>query len=416
IAADTKAVAVAAGHQYGQIVISKLHARGHCERPAVQSVHAVGVDEARSVGRTANAADSDHVMVRDLELDQGLLECGKHTKIAATGTPVGIDFAFQIGHHEVLGGGYNRRHVLSSSNHDFMRGNGKFGLPTQLFFHGFDNVVRHERFAIVFSDMSVRHVAGFTAQVAGELTAVVVLHDDGVPRVFENVENRLAVQRYQPADLKLIGRNALLGEDFAGLFDYPHGRSPADQSDLGIARTRQRRRRNCGLNAVRLPHTLFHHGAALRRVSEFVADQDAIFVVFVTRGSVRVTGNARNGARRDTAFGNLVPLVRAVAVRPRWGGRRSDQLPTINNLIKVQVLRIHAEPALRQQQIAKYYARALKSIRDIEDLRDNLEAIPNIERGGDNARIVSESSAQHLPKIALLSFGGDPGGGSCTLA
>src|ERR1700756_3668255 len=41
-------------------------------------------------------------------------------------------------------------------NQDFMGGNGKSGLSAQLFLHRFDDVVRHERFAIVLSDISVR--------------------------------------------------------------------------------------------------------------------------------------------------------------------------------------------------------------------------------------------------------------------
>src|SRR6266853_5578187 len=70
----------------------------------------------------------------------------------------------------------------SSSNHNFVRGNRELGIPGQLFLHRFDNVMRHEWFAIVFADVSVRYEAGFAAQVAGKLPAVVVLDDDGVPR------------------------------------------------------------------------------------------------------------------------------------------------------------------------------------------------------------------------------------------
>ncbi len=36
--------------------------------------------------------------------------------------------------------------------------------------------------------------------------------------------------------------------------------------------------------------------------------------------------------------------------------------------------------------------------------------------GGDDAGVVAEGSAQHLPEIALLGFGGDTGGGTCALA
>ena len=50
----------------------------------------------------------------------------------------------------------------------------------QLFLHCFHDVVRHERFAVVLADVAVRDEAGFAAQVARELPAVVVLDDDGV--------------------------------------------------------------------------------------------------------------------------------------------------------------------------------------------------------------------------------------------
>ena len=74
VAADPEAVAVAASHQYGQLVIGELHTGCYGQRPAVQSMHAIGIDVTGEVGRTADAADGDHVMVRDLQLDQGFLD------------------------------------------------------------------------------------------------------------------------------------------------------------------------------------------------------------------------------------------------------------------------------------------------------------------------------------------------------
>src|SRR6267142_4634594 len=127
--------------------------------------------------------------------------------------------------------------VLFSSNQDFMCGNGKSGRAAQLLLYRFHNMVRHERLPVVFSDVSVRHITSFAAQVAGELAAVVVLHDDRVTCVFQNVEDRVAVQRHKPADLKLIGRNALFGEDLASFFNHSFGRSPADQCDVGVTWT-----------------------------------------------------------------------------------------------------------------------------------------------------------------------------------
>ena len=104
----------------------------------------------------------------------------------------------------------------------------------QLFPHRFHDVVRHERLAIVLADMAVGDEAGFAAQVAGKLAAVVVLDDDRVPGIFEDVDNRIAMQRHQPADLELIGGDALLRQDFAGLLDDAVGGAPADQRDIGV--------------------------------------------------------------------------------------------------------------------------------------------------------------------------------------
>src|SRR6266700_2384573 len=118
-----------------------------------------------------------------------------------------------------------------------MRRNGKFRRPAQLFLHRFNDVVRHEWLSIVLADVSARDVAGFATQITGELTAVVVLHDDRVPRVFQNVKNRLAVQRHEPANLELVRRNTLLAEDLAGLLDHSFGGPPADQRDVSITRT-----------------------------------------------------------------------------------------------------------------------------------------------------------------------------------
>ena len=228
-----------------------------------------------------------------------------------------------------------------------MGGYRELGFATQLLLYCLDDVVRHEWFPIVLSYIPIRHKAGFAPQVTGELAAVVVLHNDRAARAFEDVENCVAVQRHEPANLELIGRNALLSKDLAGLLNHSLGRSPADQSDIGVARAPQHGRRHRGFNAGDLPHALFHHGAALRRIGKFIADQDAIFIVFVTCRRVGVPRNARDGTGGNAAFCDLVPLVDTVAIWP--GGSCGDQFSTINDGGKVQVFRIDTEPAFRQQ-------------------------------------------------------------------
>jgi len=71
----------------------------------------------------------------------------------------------------------------------------------------------------------------------------------------------------------------------------------------------------------------FSHGAALGWVCEFVADENAVFVVLIAGGSMRVTGNARNRARRDAALRDFVALVGAVSVRA-WC---SDQFAALDD-------------------------------------------------------------------------------------
>src|SRR5229473_759847 len=126
---------------------------------------------------------------------------------------------------------------VSSSDHNLVHGNRKFRVPGELFLHGVDNVVRHKGFAVVLANVPAGHKAGFAAQVARKLPAVVVLHDDGVPRTSQDFENGFAMQRHQPADLKLIGRDSLFVEEFTSFLDYSFGRTPANQGDVGVTRT-----------------------------------------------------------------------------------------------------------------------------------------------------------------------------------
>ncbi len=110
---------------------------------------------------------------------------------------------------------------------------------------------------------------------------------------FRMLDNRVAVQRNQPADLQLIGGDSLLGQQLARFLDDALGRSPADQGHVGIRRALQRGRLNRGFNAGDFAHPLFHHGAALHGVGVFVADEHAVFIVLVARDHVGVAGNSR---------------------------------------------------------------------------------------------------------------------------
>src|SRR5439155_8517658 len=82
----------------------------------------------------------------------------------------------------------------------------------------------------------------------------------------------------------------------------------------------------------------------------------------------------------------------------------------IDYRVTVQVFRVDAQPAFRQQQIAEHNTGALKAVGEIENLGNDFEAISNIERGGNDTRIIAEGSAQHLPEIALLRLSRDARG------
>jgi len=69
---------------------------------------------------------------------------------------------------------------VSSSDHISCIGTVEFRLPGELFFYCLHNMVRHEGFAVVLADVPSAQ-AGFAAQVARKLAAIIVLHDDGVP-------------------------------------------------------------------------------------------------------------------------------------------------------------------------------------------------------------------------------------------
>src|SRR5579859_7042412 len=299
-----------------------------------------------------------------------------------------------------------------TSHQNLVLRNRQPALPTQLFPNRIHEVVRHERLPIVFANVPVRHKAGLTAQIARKLPAVVVLDDDRVPRALEDLENRLAVQRHQPANLQLIRRNPLLVKNLASLFDHSLGRSPSDQRDIGVARSPQLRWGNRRRNPRRLAHAFFHHGAPLGRIGEFVADQHAVLIMLVAGRRVRITRHAGNSAWRNPAHRDLVALISSVPVLLR----RSDELSPIDDRFEVQLLRIDTEPALRQQQVRQHDPRALEAIRKIENFRNDIEAVANIERTSNHPRIIAERRAQHLPKIALLRFCRNPGRGSGPLA
>src|SRR5262252_8431411 len=92
-----------------------------------------------------------------------------------------------------------RRHVLT-------------GGASKNRFHTVDDVMRHEWFAVVLANVAFGLKAGLRAQVAGELTTVIIFDNNDAFTSVELVQNCLGVQWNQPFDLQIVCDNVLLIE------------------------------------------------------------------------------------------------------------------------------------------------------------------------------------------------------------
>ena len=128
--------------------------------------------------------------------------------------------------------------------------------------------------------------------------------------------------------------------------------------------------------------------------------------MFVARNSVGVSRHAGNDARRDAALRNFVSLIGPMFTRPI----RRDELSAIDGRIEVEFLRIDAESPFGQEKIAQHDPRTLEAISYIEDLRNQFEAVSDVERRRDDSGVVAEGRTQHLPQITLLSLRGNARG------
>src|SRR5437870_11678821 len=101
---------------------------------------------------------------------------------------------------------------------------GTTGLAGQLSFHCFDNVVGHERLAVVLADVTVRRETGFAPEITGELAALIVLDQDHVLTAPENGADLRRVQWHNPFNGELIGHDAFFTRQFFHRFaDYARG-------------------------------------------------------------------------------------------------------------------------------------------------------------------------------------------------
>src|SRR5436309_1682033 len=100
----------------------------------------------------------------------------------------------------------------SPSHLDLVHGHVEFGRARQDRPDTIHDVVRHERLAVVFSDVAVRREARLRPEIPRKLAAVVVLHDQDLRAPGEDRHDLLAVERHQPLDLQIVGRDPRVGE------------------------------------------------------------------------------------------------------------------------------------------------------------------------------------------------------------
>src|SRR5262249_4149050 len=182
--------------------------------------------------------------------------------------------------------------------------NRKARVTGEVSFHRFDNVVRHERFAVVLAYVTVRGKTGFASEITGELATLIVLNNDDILTAPENSADFRHVQRHNPFDGELIGYDAFFAREFFYRFaDYACGRAPTPQRDVGLLRANEFRRHNVVDCALHFARAFLHHHPPLLWIGEFITDERAVLIVLVRRGGENVTGHARHRTGRNSAIG-----------------------------------------------------------------------------------------------------------------
>src|SRR5207247_11202648 len=163
----------------------------------------------------------------EVHLEQRGVERGEHGEIAAAGTPIRVDPAAVSLFGELAGfsgGGRCSWRAHGSLGVDFMDRDGKARLTGQLRFHCFDNVVRHERLAVVLADVTVRGETGFAPEITGKLATLIVLNQDDILAASENGTDFHRVQWHNPFNGELIGPHAFFARPSSHRFpDYARG-------------------------------------------------------------------------------------------------------------------------------------------------------------------------------------------------
>jgi hypothetical protein len=116
VATNPVPISVTAGDDYIQLVIGHFCAGSHGQRPAVKSMHPVGVDIPRQVGRTPNAADYEEFMGSQSQSRAGPLQAIQNSEITAPWAPVRVNLSLvvpgrKLYYRLVTGNSLSSRHI-----------------------------------------------------------------------------------------------------------------------------------------------------------------------------------------------------------------------------------------------------------------------------------------------------------------
>src|SRR5204863_9200166 len=116
-----------------------------------------------------------------------------------------------------------------------MHRHGKPRFPGQLVFDSFDDVMRHEWFAVVLANVTGRVETGLASEIAGELAAIAVLDDDDMLAPRKDAGDLSGVEWNNPLDVKVIGHNSFLASELLdGFENHAVRRTPSNQSDRSV--------------------------------------------------------------------------------------------------------------------------------------------------------------------------------------
>src|SRR5439155_12618935 len=103
------------------------------------------------------------------------------------------------------------------------------------------------------------------------------------------------------------------------------------------------------------------------------------------------------------------PVTLVSAVDLRHFAVQADHFSAVARRVEVQLPRLEGGGSFRLEQISEHDAWALELVGQVEDLRNEVEAVADVGRRGDEAGIIALPSAEHLPQVALLGLRGNAG-------